>query len=101
VGETWTGVAITFTMALQAFNIVYSESARGGAVPIEHSLTSRQWDVLELIAQGYHNHEIAALLMVSESTVHSHVAALLRLLKVHDRHESGRMFRDGRLKRPA
>lgn len=48
-------------------------------------LTSREWEVLELLRDGLTTKEIADRLYVSSTTVRSHVASLLRKLKVPDR----------------
>ena len=50
----------------------------------EH-LTSREWEVLELMRQGHSTAEIAELLYVSATTVRTHVAAVLRKLRVPNR----------------
>jgi pimeloyl-ACP methyl ester carboxylesterase/DNA-binding CsgD family transcriptional regulator len=43
-------------------------------------LTSRETEVLQLVAAGLNNREIASSLVVSEHTVHRHVANILRKL---------------------
>ncbi|WP_018159826.1 response regulator [Smaragdicoccus niigatensis] len=60
--------------------------ATSQAVPKELSnLTSRETDVLRLLARGRSNAEIAGELFVSETTVKTHVANLLTKLGVRDR----------------
>jgi two-component system NarL family response regulator len=49
------------------------------------TLTEREIEVVELIAQGMRNKEIAAALGISEETVQVHVKHILSKLKVNDR----------------
>jgi DNA-binding NarL/FixJ family response regulator len=48
-------------------------------------LTDREREILELIAQGRSNAELAQQLYLSEATVKTHVSAILRKLAVRDR----------------
>src|SRR6476620_1645582 len=53
-----------------------------------HVLTPREVEVVELIAKGLRNKEIAVKLSLSEDTVQGHVKNILSKLHVHDRSEA-------------
>lgn len=55
-------------------------------------LTSREWEVLELLRQGATTGQIAERLSVSNATVRSHAAAILRKLRVPDRASAIRLL---------
>ena len=55
-------------------------------------LTSREWEVLELLRQGATTQQIAERLSLSQATVRSHVAAILRKLRVPDRNSAIRLL---------
>jgi DNA-binding NarL/FixJ family response regulator len=57
-------------------------------------LTSREWEVLEFLRGGLSTADIAARLSVSAATVRSHVAAVLRKLRVPDRESAVRLFEE-------
>ncbi|MBW3562460.1 MAG: AAA family ATPase [Actinobacteria bacterium] len=67
-----------------------SVSARSHAA----GLTARQAEVLDLLAEGLSNPEIADRLFISHRTVENHVAAVLMKLDVPDRHAAVEFARD-------
>jgi DNA-binding NarL/FixJ family response regulator len=62
-------------------------------------LTAREREVLELLASGARNHEIARRLGMSEKTVRNHVSAVLLKLGVPDRTAAAVKARDAGLGR--
>jgi NarL family two-component system response regulator LiaR len=48
-------------------------------------LTSREMEILKLIADGYNNHQLAEHLVISEHTVKGHVSNILSKLHLEDR----------------
>ena len=56
------------------------------------ALTTRQREILELVAKGYSNARIAQDLFLSESTVKQHLRATYKILGVNDRKEAARLI---------
>ncbi len=63
-------------------------------------LTVREREVLELLAGGCRNHEIARRLGVTDKTVRNHVSAVLTKLQVPDRPAAVARARDAGLRGP-
>jgi DNA-binding NarL/FixJ family response regulator len=64
-----------------------------GAGQAQWRLTSREWEVLDLLAQGRSTAEIAERLVLSSSAVRVHTASILRKLGVPDRAAAVELFR--------
>ena len=52
---------------------------------LPEQLTGRELEVVQLVAQGRNNHEIAEALVISEKTVKSHISNMLSKLHLDDR----------------
>jgi DNA-binding NarL/FixJ family response regulator len=76
-----------FGPALAQRLIGYFAAERGAVVPFS-GLTDREREVLELIARGLSNGEIARTLVVSPKTVRNHVSNVFTKLQVTDRAEA-------------
>lgn len=61
------------------------QTAQETQVPVDTSLTTREQEVLKLIAKGTTNKGIALALKVSEGTVKNHVSNILMRLDLRDR----------------
>jgi DNA-binding NarL/FixJ family response regulator len=56
--------------------------------PVHSRLTTREWEIVELLADGSSTERIAERLVVSPTTVYSHVQSVLRKLAVHTRSDA-------------
>lgn len=86
------GIYIPHTMHLQSRDA--RQPVQRGMSDYQHSMmasdkmTRRQKEVLELMARGSSNKEIARILGLSEHTVKIHVTAILKLLEAANRTEA-------------
>jgi DNA-binding NarL/FixJ family response regulator len=61
------------------------EREGGGAEQVKASLSERELEVLDLVAQGKANPEIAERLFIGETTVRNHISSILAKLQVDNR----------------
>ncbi|WP_406689155.1 response regulator transcription factor [Saccharopolyspora sp. ID03-671] len=85
VREVHRGHAIVSPRATRSLLEVARRAAPREPDPRWESLTGRERDVLAVMARGSSNAEIGAELHLAETTVKTHVAAILRKLEVRDR----------------
>jgi DNA-binding NarL/FixJ family response regulator len=64
-----------------------------GSEPVGRRLTSREWEVLDMLAQGRSTAEIAQRLVISTSVVRVHIASIVHKLEVADRVAVIQLFR--------
>jgi DNA-binding NarL/FixJ family response regulator len=67
-----------------------------GDEPVGRRLTSREWDVLELLTQGRSTAEISHRLVISGSAVRVHIASIVHKLEAADRAAVIGLFRRSR-----
>jgi DNA-binding NarL/FixJ family response regulator len=75
----------TFLSASLSWHAVddYVRRTGGAADPLA-ALTSRQREILQLVAEGHRTRDIARRLGLSEKTVESHRGQIMERLRVHD-----------------
>ena len=71
-----------------SFPAATAQSSRDSEGPLPCSLTAREQGVLELVAQGRKNSEIARALSLSEKTVRNYLSIILEKLKVTGRSQA-------------
>lgn len=87
VGASWwdgaatTEIQSTFVQSMQPASTPSSEAEKSP----ENPLTSREQEILAMIAAGRSNQEIAEMLYIAPGTVRVHVHSILKKLEVRDR----------------
>lgn len=85
-GEALLDTEVTRTVLERLATTTTAERRRAPTPdPAVDALTPRERDVLELVAQGLSNAEIASALVVGEATVKTHVSNVLLKLSLRDR----------------
>jgi DNA-binding NarL/FixJ family response regulator/two-component sensor histidine kinase len=69
-------------------------AAAGSARPARDSLRPREREIMQLIAEGLSNRQIAARLVISEKTVKNHICSIYGRLSVHERGQAVRRWRE-------
>lgn len=80
-GQSYIQPNMTMELVREFNRVTLREKERHDA----NNLTTRETEVLELIAEGMINKEIAKKLYISEKTVKNHVSSIFRKLNVSDR----------------
>jgi DNA-binding NarL/FixJ family response regulator len=81
--------AVTRSLTNHLVQLLRNTAENGsGMRPVKSPLTTREWEVLDLICAGESTREISAKLFLSEDTVYSHTKSILRKLGVHSRVEA-------------
>lgn len=65
----------------------------GRRSPVADRLTSREWEVMQLLGEGLTTEAVAARLFLSPTTVRVHVSSVLKKLRVPDRQSAFRILR--------
>lgn len=77
------------------FTVNHQEAAADNiSYAMQLRLTSREYEVLKLMAKGQKNNEISKELNIKENTVKNHVSSVLKKLNVHNRVEAVLTFQN-------
>ena len=77
---------------LDEFRAPTKQRFRRGS-PAASKLSAREWEVMELLADGASTDNVAQRLFLSSTTVRVHVSSVLRKLRVRDRESAFRLLR--------
>ncbi len=83
------GAALSPTMAGKLIDVAHQLFRHGELLALRQpTLTGREIEVLELVAQGNTSRQIAELLFISANTVKNHIRNILDKLGLHSRREA-------------
>jgi two-component system, NarL family, response regulator LiaR len=83
------GAALSAGLAMDLIELVrQAPDGRVGLRPVRSVLTTREWEVLDMICAGMSTREISHSLFLAEGTVYGHVKHMLRKLGVKSRAEA-------------
>lgn len=88
----------TFCRELAAFLEPEADAARSDDITLD-TLTPRELEILNAVARGLSNHEIAALLRIAEKTVRNHMTTIFSKLGIASRSQAIVTARDAGLGR--
>lgn len=95
------GVVVASQLDVALASVIAAVMSGQSCVPSRHRselgvqvLTTREKQILALVAMEQTNAQIAARLFLAESTVKSHLSAAFRKLNVSSRHEATTLIRD-------
>lgn len=71
-----------------------AKDSKANIIKQQFILTKRETEVLDLVAEGKINSEIAGLLSISENTVKAHLQGILRKMGVHSRTQAAILARE-------
>jgi DNA-binding NarL/FixJ family response regulator len=96
-GEVYITPALAASLLLEM-----SGAGRGAATPTDplDELTDREREILELVAQGLSNKEIAQRLYLTEKTIKHHMTNILQKLQVRNRVEAAMLAQRSNLRPP-
>lgn len=82
------GDAIVPSRVMARLLELWREIPAGGWRPLRSALTTREWQVVDLLGEGASTEAMAERLVLSPTTVYSHVHRVLHKLGVHSRWEA-------------
>ncbi|HQU13603.1 MAG TPA: response regulator transcription factor, partial [Thermodesulfobacteriota bacterium] len=86
-GKSFLDPAVTSTIIKEAIRKPKA-SSKESTVPTEEKLTTREFEILDLVSRGLGNKDIGSKLHLSEYTVKFHVKAIFRKLGAKSRSEA-------------